>query len=383
VPTRWMRWNETTHIFEYSTDGVAFGQLPLDASILTQGIIDPARLPDVGGGVDPTVPIDWTGQQTYSGVAPSLRFQETDQAANLKLWDMQVDAQILRFRSLNDAFVATELMTLTRGGILTVKATGIGSHDFQANYAGGNTLSMSNTSAAASAYAGIIFANNLGANRSQVLHMSSTYGAVAGYYPDMLNMVSLAAAAGININAKGGTLTIRTNDIARIGITNAGAISIVGDISLTGVLVATGYVNAATGYYEFGRTVPQGVWINVPYSAGLFTASTGTWTVEAGDFGYLRYMIVGKTCTVSFNIATSTNSASTTYLYIALPAACTCGAYTAQASGRGVLSNAWQGVSISIAAGAATLVLGTLNATNIGSFANSTYAAGTITYEIP
>lgn len=44
----WQRWNQTTHIFEKSTDnGVVWTPLGLNASIITEGVMDPARLPPV------------------------------------------------------------------------------------------------------------------------------------------------------------------------------------------------------------------------------------------------------------------------------------------------------------------------------------------------
>jgi hypothetical protein len=42
----WQRWNSTTKIFEKSGDnGASWTPLGLDASIITQGVMDPARLP--------------------------------------------------------------------------------------------------------------------------------------------------------------------------------------------------------------------------------------------------------------------------------------------------------------------------------------------------
>jgi hypothetical protein len=50
MATKWMRWNETTHIFEYSTnDGVSYIPLPLNASILNEGTVSPGVLPTTGG----------------------------------------------------------------------------------------------------------------------------------------------------------------------------------------------------------------------------------------------------------------------------------------------------------------------------------------------
>jgi hypothetical protein len=47
---KWMRWNETSHIFEYSTnDGVSYIPLPLNASILNEGTVPPAQLPATSG----------------------------------------------------------------------------------------------------------------------------------------------------------------------------------------------------------------------------------------------------------------------------------------------------------------------------------------------
>ena len=49
MATKWMRWNETTHIFEYSTnDGATYVPLPLNASILNEGTVSPGVLPPSG-----------------------------------------------------------------------------------------------------------------------------------------------------------------------------------------------------------------------------------------------------------------------------------------------------------------------------------------------
>jgi len=320
MPTRWMRWNETSHIFEYSTDGVAFGQLPLDAAILTQGIIDPARLPG-GSGLDPTAPVDWTGQQTLVGVAPSLRFTETDQAANAKTWDIQVDALALKFRSLTDAFAGTELMSLSRAGVLKVTATGAPTHELSANVNGANVLNLVNTFAGASAYAGLRFANNVGAARAHILLGSNTL-AIAGYVADALNINS-GSTGGININASGGSILIKTADVTRMTISNAGAITFQGsvsftDLTLTGDLTVNDVVASGT-IRERGRAVAMGEPIIVAHNAAHFTATSGTWTVEAGDLWSFWYTIIGKSMIIAFDIVTSSVSATPTDLRILIP----------------------------------------------------------------
>lgn len=51
MATQWMRWNETTHIFEYSTDGGAtYVPLPLNASVLNEGTVSPSVAPGLPAG---------------------------------------------------------------------------------------------------------------------------------------------------------------------------------------------------------------------------------------------------------------------------------------------------------------------------------------------
>lgn len=51
--------------------------------------------------------------------------------------------------------------------------------------------------------------------------------------------------------------------------------------------------------------IPVGVWTDVPYVAGNFTADSGTWTVEAADVQQQRYCVVGKSAIVAFGIVSS------------------------------------------------------------------------------
>jgi hypothetical protein len=64
-------------------------------------------------------------------------------------------------------------------------------------------------------------------------------------------------------------------------------------------------------------------WITVPYNAANFTASSGTWTVTAGNQGMFRYTILGgKTVVLNISIGGSTISGATPVrLKITLPAA--------------------------------------------------------------
>ena len=56
--------------------------------------------------------------------------------------------------------------------------------------------------------------------------------------------------------------------------------------------------------YEKGRTTPMGHWIDVAYSAGNFAATTGNWTVDAGDVETYAYALVGRTMTFTWRFLT-------------------------------------------------------------------------------
>jgi len=74
------------------------------------------------------------------------------------------------------------------------------------------------------------------------------------------------------------------------------------------------------GIYERGRSVAMGEWSAVPFNAADFTASVGTWTVEAADIITFRYTLIGKTMIVSLYIQTTAISGAPTELRIKIPA---------------------------------------------------------------
>ena len=86
-------------------------------------------------------------------------------------------------------------------------------------------------------------------------------------------------------------------------------------------MLATGAIT------ERGRTVPMGEWISIPYSAANFSATGGTWTVEAGDYIRCEYTLIGKTAILSFWFDDTTVSGTATELLMTLPAVLTCSAF--------------------------------------------------------
>lgn len=99
-------------------------------------------------------------------------------------------------------------------------------------------------------------------------------------------------------------------------------------VDATGAGAAVTFADAATftpvatftaGLKERGRSVLAGEWANQAYSAGDYTASASTWTVDSGDVALNRYMLVGKTVTWQVTIASTDVGGAPAHLRIAVP----------------------------------------------------------------
>ena len=73
---------------------------------------------------------------------------------------------------------------------------------------------------------------------------------------------------------------------------------------------------------EAFRQIQRGrqFWLDVPFAAGNFTASAGTWTVASGDVNLYRCITVDRMMLIEFALEnTTTSSGMGTDLYIATP----------------------------------------------------------------
>jgi hypothetical protein len=61
----------------------------------------------------------------------------------------------------------------------------------------------------------------------------------------------------------------------------------------------------------------QGAWITPTYSGAFYTASSGTWTVDAGDVQTQAYYLKGRSLTVVWFLSTTSTSATPASLFIA------------------------------------------------------------------
>lgn len=62
-----------------------------------------------------------------------------------------------------------------------------------------------------------------------------------------------------------------------------------------------------------------GAWPSVAHSAGNFTSSAGSWTVDSGDQSYFSYVEIGKTMIVSVVLVTTSVSGTPTQLRVTVP----------------------------------------------------------------
>lgn len=97
-----------------------------------------------------------------------------------------------------------------------------------------------------------------------------------------------------------------------------------GGIGQTVDAIYTKDLDVSNGLTERSRTAKMGEWTAVAFSAGNYSADTGSWTVASGDItADLAYMIIGKTMFLNFAVILTSTSGSPNYLKITLPASAT------------------------------------------------------------
>lgn len=68
-----------------------------------------------------------------------------------------------------------------------------------------------------------------------------------------------------------------------------------------------------------GNVDAFGKWIDPPYSAEHFSASAGTWTVDAGDWRMFQYMVINDTMWLRAHLHDTTTASVTNQLFLRLP----------------------------------------------------------------
>jgi hypothetical protein len=122
----WMRWNDTTHIFEQSfNDGASWAVLPLNATVINEGSLNIARLPANIAVKDANN--NFTVGQTFAtanfitGANSILYLKDTTSPVDSRVWRFaNYGDGLLRIEALNDALSSiTTIMSLSRNGDVT------------------------------------------------------------------------------------------------------------------------------------------------------------------------------------------------------------------------------------------------------------------------
>lgn len=172
-------------------------------------------------------------------------------------------------------------------------------------------------------------------------------------------------------------VTLRVNG-APTGATDNFALAV-----SSGTSAFSGPVLATTGYREFGRGTGLGQWTDVSYSSGNFSTDSGTWTVESGDQLKYKYMLVGMTMTIAFNLANTSLSGVGNELRIKIPGGFTAldKEYTAMVSAFGTLETPVVCVTM-ISPNADKISIQRLPVTGWPNSTNAQVIRGTMTFEV-
>ena len=230
MASRWIRWNTTSHIYEFSTNfGSSWGALPLDASILNEGTLADARLSANVPLLNAANIFTNAAPISIQNATPYLELKETDQGADLKFWRVEAEGAVFRIQKLTDALASTDLITADRNGYLTISNQAAGAHAINGNFNGDLSFGLRNSSAGAAARSILGIGNDSAINRASITEHSSGFTTANVAVADGLLIQNLGAG-GINIysNNASGAFNIFTgaSTSARFNIDSAGVINI-------------------------------------------------------------------------------------------------------------------------------------------------------------
>lgn len=146
---------------------------------------------------------------------------------------------------------------------------------------------------------------------------------------------------------------------------------------------ATGTLSLSDGIFGYARSVKQGEWTSVPYSAGNFTGNAAmTWTVDSGDQTTYAYMLIGHTMFLDAYLdTTSVGGTPDNTLQLAIPGGCTA-TKTMQGLALGFDNNVSTSTFNRVFAGGTVVGIGKASATNWSAATNTTYIRVHFSFEV-
>ena len=144
-----------------------------------------------------------------------------------------------------------------------------------------------------------------------------------------MNNASLSTIRGLKAGYAGQQVTIVSIGAGLVSMAHQNANSAVGNRLINAITsgVTSLAAGVGTGTYQYDATTvrwrlvahEQGAYIDIAYSAGNFTAATGTWTVDVGDLITSAYYTRGQEVYYKLKILSSTTSNITNYVDALLP----------------------------------------------------------------
>jgi hypothetical protein len=211
-----------------------------------------------------------------------------------------------------------------------------------------------------------------------------------------LNNATLVTLSGFAAGTDGQRLTIESVGAGQVDLLPQSGLSLIGNRLVNFATIGTTSLAAGSGraVYVYDQTMArwvlihheQGAWITPAYVAGNFTASAGTWTVDAGDITSLRYRLAGRTLQVEWYLATTSVSATPTTLKILIPGGFTSAAGARQLGTGMVIDNGGTAAISNSEIAAASTTIDCYKAANASASwaiaTNTTTAAGSIVAEV-
>lgn len=176
---------------------------------------------DAAPPLDQTISPTMTGVWTFSSAEPRLLLNETDQGANLKLWDFDVSAGVMAWRTRTDADGAgVNVIAATRGVTTAITDVSFGNATNNPTYTflGTNTVSATQLSISGLATAGrlnvtsstttTVGINRPGANRLGFLSNTTLVGEFDATGQFKVSVVGRGVSVPEGANAKMGTAVL-------------------------------------------------------------------------------------------------------------------------------------------------------------------------------
>lgn len=233
---------------------------------------------------------------------------------------------------------------------------------------------------------------NPGVQTTTLTGTQNDFALLGGVSVLRLNNASLISLTGLGAGIDGQRLDLISVGAGQVDLLDQNAGSVAANRLVNGVTgprsLAPGTGKASLIYDTVTarwRVVShdQGAWLGITFSGTNFTASTGTWTVDAGDVKTFLYYLNGTEFTLQFSLELTSVSATPNQLRITIPLGFVNKNYSLVTSAL-IDDNAAASVGgyVFIQAGSTLLNISKFGLTNYATAVNTTDVYGTSKFEV-